>query len=406
MVTKQIEYTPLLQKTIDSEARTIINVGGSGSSKSWTIAQRMVLHFVNEKNKQLIITRKTMPACKRSSYGLIVKLLKDYGYYGRVRHNKTDHTISLGSNVMLFFGLDEPTKTKSIDEGANYIWMEEADEFAYDDYMAFSQQLRKPPGNELNHLYLSFNPIDGNGWIPTKLIGAEGVEVIHSTYKDNPLADEAWVKALEDTLKTDENYYRIYALGEWGRLENLIFPDYILVDELPKEFDAWCYGLDFGFSESHKMALIKVLLLGQKLYWQECILESGMTTSDLIERLGHFDRGDIYADSARPDQIEEIFRAGYNIYPANKSVQTGIDVCKRQPIHITKDSVLLSKQVKGYCRKVDKNGNILEEPTKFNDDGPDAGRYGTLGITERFGFATAAPELRKPMTKRPSFSFG
>ena len=254
-MTLKIEYTPLLQKTKDCRARTVVNIGGSGSSKSWSIAQLMVLKFINEENKQFVITRKTMPACKRSSYGLIVKLLKDYGYYNLVNHNKTDHTISLKNNKMLFLGLDEPTKAKSLDEGSNYTWMEEADEFTYDDYMAFGQQLRKQPGNEINQIYLSFNPIDGNGWIPTKLIGNRGVEVIHSTYKDNPFIDEEFKKDLEDTINRDENYYRVYALGEWGKLEHLIFPNYELVDALPSEFDAWCYGLDFGFSISHLMLL-------------------------------------------------------------------------------------------------------------------------------------------------------
>ena len=120
-----IEYTPLLTRANNCKARTIINVGGSGSSKSWTIAQLMILKFINEQDKQFIISRKTMPALKRSSYNLIINFLKkcvfgqtedgrSISYYDRCTHNKSDNTISLNNNTMLFFGIDEPTKAKSI----------------------------------------------------------------------------------------------------------------------------------------------------------------------------------------------------------------------------------------------------------------------------------------------------
>ena len=402
-IAREVGVTPIYQKTRECKAKTVVNVGGAGSSKSWSIAQLLVEKLTQEHDKQFIITRKTMPALKRSSYGLIIDLLKGYGVYQESHHNKTDHIYTYHDNTMWFMGLDEPAKVKSIKSGVNYIWLEEADEFTYDDYMMFKLQLRKHTETERNQIYLSFNPIDGGGWIPQKLIPQNDVEVIHSTIDDNPFAEEDYRDDLNKRVEGDENYYRIYRLGEWGRLENLIFPNYLLVDELPKEFDAWCYGLDFGFV--HPTALIKVLLLEKKLYWHECLCTSGLTNADLIERLGHLDRGDIYADGAEPQRIEEIYRAGYNIYPANKDVKMGIDTCRRQPIHITKESDSLIKQIRGYQRKVDKNGVVLEEPVKAKDDTVDAGRYGTLGITERFGFATARPGGNKPVSKHSSFRF-
>lgn len=406
----EVGVTSVYDRTRACKAKNVVNVGGAGSSKSWSIAQLMVEKLTQEEDKQFVIARKTVPSLKRSNYRLIIKMLKDYGVYREERHNKSDHIYRYRQpgwkkdNVMLFMGLDEPTKVKSLDEGANYIWMEEADEFNYNDYYAFKLQLRRQTKDERNQIYLSFNPIDGNGWIPKRLIPQDDVEVIHSTIDDNPFAEEDYVKELNRRADGDENYYRIYRLGEWGKLENLILPNYVLIDALPEEFDAWCYGLDFGFV--HPTALIQVLQIEQKLYWHECLCASGLTNSDLIERLGHLERGDIYADSAEPQRIEEIFRAGYNIYPANKDVRMGIDACRRQPIHITKESATLIKQIRGYQRKVDKNGTVLEEPVKANDDTLDAGRYGTMGMTERFGFATASPCLQKPRTKRPSFSFG
>ena len=42
---------------------------------------------------------------------------------------------------------------------------------------------------------------------------------------------------------------------------------------------------------------------------------------------------------------------------------------------ITKSSVNLIKEIESYSWKTDLNGNILEEPVKFNDHALDALRY-------------------------------
>jgi len=400
--TKKVGYTKIFEKIMASKARTLINVGGAGSSKSHSIAQTHVVKLFNEENKQFIVARKTMPALRRSSYGLILDLLHEYDLYKYVNHNKSEETITLPSknNKMWFFGLDDPSKAKSIAGGASYVWLEEADEFTYDDYLAFKLQVRRPvKAGERNQIYLSFNPIDGNGWIPTVLMkegNEEDIEIIHSTIDDNPFADPEYVRNLKQLALEDENYYRIYVLGEWGRLENLIYQNYDFVSDLPEKWDAWCYGLDFAYT--NPTSLVKVVMSDQQLYWHECIYETKLTNSNLIEKLSHFERGDIYADWAEPQRIAELRNAGYSVIEANKDVKLGIDVCKRQPIHITDGSVNIKREVRGYHRKKDSNGNVLDEPHKVADHAMDAGRYGTMGLTSRFGFATARPRPTEPIS--------
>src|SRR3990167_4686195 len=89
--TKQVGYTSVFERNRNSKARTVIDVGGSGSSKSHSIAQLMIEKFVSEQDKQFVIARKTMPALRRSSYSLIVGLMEEYGIYKYVEHNKTDN---------------------------------------------------------------------------------------------------------------------------------------------------------------------------------------------------------------------------------------------------------------------------------------------------------------------------
>lgn len=400
MEQREIGVTAIYERNRDAEKKTIVNVGGSGSSKSFSVAQLLIEKLVNEDDKRFVIARKTMPACKRSSYDLIINFLKDYGIYREDKHNKTDHIYRYKNNEMLFLGLDEPTKIKSISTGVNYVWLEEANEFTYDDYRMFWVQVRKQtPESERNHLYLTLNPTDESSWIPKRLITEEDVEVIHSTYKDNPFLSQDYVRMLENSINEDENFYRVYVLGEWGKLENLIYRNYRVSPELPEMDGAkWAYGLDFGLV--NPSAVVKVYLLNDKFYLEERLYKTGLTNSDIIEFFTHEEKGDIFADPSAKQMIEEIFRANLNCYEAFKDVKAGIDLCQRQTLTIPESSDNLIKEIRGYHWRKDKEGNILSEPVKLHDHLMDAMRYAIFGITERYGFATLRPGDRKPITKK------
>ena len=215
--------------------------------------------------------------------------------------------------------------------------------------------------------------MDENSWIAQKLAKEADVELIHSTYHDNPFCSDEYIKILEDLINQDQNFYRIYVLGEWGKLENLIYKNYQLVDSPPEEYTQKAYGLDFGFV--NPTALVAVYLVEDKVYLEELIYQTRITNADLIELLKQLPKADIYADSSEPQRIEEIKRAGFNIYPALKDVKLGIDIGKRRTLYITKSSANLIKEIHGYQYKKNKDNQVLEEPVKFNDHACDAFRY-------------------------------
>ena len=406
---REIGVTPIYHRTRECKAKTIVNVGGSGSSKSFSIAQLLIEKLIQEKNKRFVIARKTMPACKRSSYDLIIGFLRDFknddgvSLYDAGAHNKTDHIFRFKTNEMLFMGLDEPTKIKSISTGVNYVWLEEANEFTQEDYQMFVLQVRKT-SEELNHIYLSLNPIDEGNWIARKLINEENVEVIHSTYKDNPFLGADYIQYLENSINEDENFYRVYVLGEWGKLENLIYRNYKVIPELPELDGAkWCYGLDFGLV--NPSAIVKVYLYDGRFYLEERLYKTGLTNKDIIEFLSHEEKGDIYADPSAKQMVEEIRQAGYSAYEAHKDVKDGLDLCQRQTLTIPESSDNLIREIRGYQWKKDKDSNIISEPVKLRDHLMDAMRYAIYGITERYGFATVKPGGDKLQSKRSSFRF-
>jgi len=394
---RNIEITPIFKKNLETKKTLVINRGGARSSKSHSIAQIFISELTNGENKSLLITRKTFPSLRISAYKMVIDLLKDYGYYSYCHENKTEHTIiwPYNNNWLLFSSIDDPEKIKSTEW--NKIWMEETTDFTYEDFLTLFLRLSKPtnPG-EINQLFMSFNPIDAFHWIKLKLIDPEMlkkeedrrlIEIV-STYKDNPFLPQDYIDMLLTLKETDLNYWHIYGEGEWGVLENIIYHnwDTIHPNYWPEDFSFTIYGLDFGFN--NPSALIQIGMKDGELYEKELLYKSDLTNTQLIEQLDDLisNKSDyIFADTSEPARIQEISKAGFNVYPSDKSVKDGIDYVKSQKVHIHQESENLIKEKRGYKYKETRDGQVLDEPLKFNDHLMDAERYALYTFHVMFG---------------------
>ena len=375
MKRREIEVTKIYEKTVSSKKEIILNRGGARSSKSYSLAQFFIEKLTKEKNKKFLITRKTMPALRVTALKNIVDLLSDYGYYDFCQHNKTENIIKLGTNWMLFASIDNPERIKITE--FNYIWTEEANEFTYADYVILKLRLSGPTKkSEPNKIFLSYNPSDINSWIKKRIETDEKAELIISTYKDNPFLSDEYVSIIEGLAAQDENYFTIYGFGEYAELEHVIYRPYILDSEWPMSFDETYYGLDFGFN--NPSALLEINEKDGDKYLVEKLYQSNLTNAELIEKLNVLVRNKndyIFADSAEPNRIEEISRAGFNVFPSDKSVKDGIDFTKRCRIHSKSENINLNRERESYSYKKNKAGDVLEEPIKFKDHLMDAKRY-------------------------------
>jgi phage terminase large subunit len=374
---KKIYYTSVFEKNLFSKYQTVVNIGGARSSKSHSLAQLLAYKMRTEQNKNFGISRKTMPALKMTAYRVFIDMLKEWGLYNIDQHNRTEHfyDFPLNKNRIQFFSLDDPEKIKSSE--FNYIWMEEANEFTYRDYITLLTRLSgKKKENELNQMFLSLNPSDQECWIAKKLLTQNNVELIKSTYKDNPFLDKNYTDILENLKNEDINSYRIYTLGEWGNVEGRIYTKYDFIEKLPEIYSEKFYGLDFGYNVP--TALVEILIKDGEVFIDEKLYEPKLINTDLIKILEDLipDRHcEIFADSAAAADIEEISRAGFNIHPSNKDVKAGIKFVKKFCLHITKKSDNVIKEIKSYAWKKNKADEKLDEPIKFNDHAMDAIRY-------------------------------
>lgn len=383
----KIQATRVFFENYNSEAKEIIDRGGAGSSKSYSLAQMFCNKLLTEKNKRILVVRKSLPSLRISVYQTMKEVLATFKATKLVKEEKVGMNWYYDTNYLHFGSVDNPEKLKSSDW--NYIWMEEATDFTEEEFKIIRLRLRAPSSDgKKNQVFMSFNPIDEFHWIKTKIVDAslrgerKGVQEIVSTYQDNPFLPEDYVEELKALGQQDINHYRIYTLGEWGRMEHLIYTNWDLVSALPDDLHKMkvAYGLDFGFNAPS--ALIRIWIRGAEIWEEQLIYKKGLTNKSLIEQMElvippeHKRRVPIYADSAQPDRILEIQQAGFKCKLAQKNIQDGIDSVKRFKVHILMASDDLIKEKRAYSYKIDKKtGNITDEPIDFMNHLMDAERY-------------------------------
>ena len=377
------QVTPVYTRNLKATKTVVVNVGGADSSKSYSLAQLFIGKLVSEKNKTFLICRKTRPALKLTAYRLVIDLLKQYGYFAHMTHNKSDLTLTVKglNNFLVFASIDDPEKYKSAE--FNYIWMEEANDFTWEDFIILKLRNRaKTVEGEPNRMYLTCNPSDVEGMV-VRVLKEPDSEEIHSTYLDNKFASETDIAVLEGLREQDEAYWLIYAKGKFAKLKGQIHELVMWGSGPYPECEEYINGLDFGFVNPNELLKIGVDMEHMTLYVTELIWASGMTNADLAKEMKKVileeDRGqEIYADSAEPARIEELYHEGFNIHGADKekkSVLNGIDAVNRFKIVSREENVNFNTEMKGYKRKVDRKGIVQEEPVKFRDHGPNALRY-------------------------------
>ena len=326
----------------------------------------MIVKAAQGINSEFDIIRKHFPSLKASIMKDFFDILLGMGAYSEKFHNKTENIYRYNGSTFNFYSLDEPQKIRG--RKRDYVVMNEANEFTYEDFQQINWRTNK-------QLYLDFNPSDEYHWIYEKVLGRSDCQFIHSTYLDNPFIPNELKKEIELLKDQDENYWKIYGLGERGMSQQIIYTNWD-EREFPDTSDVF-YGLDFGYN--NKTALVKVAVGDGEIFCKVLIYEVGMTNSDLISRLAETagKNDEIYADSQGVEKIEEISREGFNIRGSDKSVFDGIDFLKRFKIHIDPESEGLIKEIKSYRWKTDKEGRIVtpEQPVKFNDHALDALRY-------------------------------
>lgn len=362
---------------LNCKNKVVVLYGGSGAGKSYTIAQYLLIEKLYKTPARVLVTRKVNPSIRLSVYKLFLELLEKYKIpYEEARSIQTIY-FPLSGAELIFRGMDDPEKIKSAE--FNYIWMEEANEFDFDDYQQLKLRLRRP-SKDINQLFLSFNPV--MSWIKDFLFDQQAekdIGILNLTYKDNPFLPSEYIELLKTLETQDDAYYTVYVLGQFAEIGEAIYTKWEMLNEMPTRFDDIVYGVDFGFN--FPSVILEVGLQDNNIYVLREFYETRLTNADLIQVMKKFitnKKRTIYCDPSEPDRIEEMRREGFFATKGDNDVLAGIDFLKSRRIYINPECVHTLKEIRNYSWQ--KAGTIiLDKPVKINDHTMDALRYATTG---------------------------
>ncbi|EQH27624.1 TPA: PBSX family phage terminase large subunit [Clostridioides difficile] len=387
-------FNPIyLKHQLNNNNRYQIYFGGSSSGKSFSLAQRTVLD-VFKGNRNYLIVRNVQSTLKRSCLNEITKAISNFKLNEYFQVNKTDMIITckLNNKQILFCGLDDVEKVKSItpiDGVITDIWVEEATET---DYKAVKQLDKRLRGKSkvVKRLTLSFNPILKDHWLYTEYfdiweddkqyVEKDNVSILKTTYKDNKFLAEDDIKALEN--ESDKYYYEVYTLGNWGVLGAVIFKNWRVEDfsDIENTFDNFRHGIDWGFADD-PFAYVKSHYdrMRRKLYICDEIEAVGLLNREAAPLVSKKANGDlVICDNASPKDVAEFSDLRINAVSARKgagSIEYGIKFLQGLEIIIHPRCQNFKNEINKYKYKEDKNGNILPIAVDKDNHLIDALRY-------------------------------
>ena len=233
--------------------RYLVLKGGGGSGKSIFAGRKVLERAATEPGHRVLVCRKVATSIRKSCFDQ----LKDqaYTYYADQiafipKGENSDMYIRFKNGSVIFFsGLDDTEKLKSIFD-ITMIWIEEASELQEADFNQLDIRLRTDFPYYLQ-MIISFNPVSITHWLKRRFFDRKDPRALvhESTYKDNRFLTEEAVRRLEAFRDTDEYYYMVYCLGQWGVTGKTVFNARLVAERLeivrkrkPKKQGYFAYG--------------------------------------------------------------------------------------------------------------------------------------------------------------------
>ena len=348
----------------------IVNKGGTRSGKTWSLLQLCATLATHCDGILISVVGETLPFLKRG-------VIRDFrsmmgGAWNADKWNATDLVYSFDNGSQIeFFSADNEGKVHG--SARDVLFINECYFVDWEIYRQLEVRTRAL-------IFLDYNP-RSRFWVDDNILGKPDVALIHSTYQDNPFLTDRQRQAIE-AYKDDENWWRVYGLGEIGSVEGLIYTRWATVPEMPSPFKREFYCIDFGFTND-PTSILRVRLSGGELWVEELAYRTAMLNGDIVNVLKQYNvprNADIVCDSAEMKSIADINNVGgYRAKPCVKgrgSIVSGISAVQAYQINVTKNSLGLIDELRNYSWKRDANGNYINIPIDRYNHSLDALRYG------------------------------
>lgn len=314
------------------EVSEVVSKGGRASTKSSWISVELVLLILKDPQIHACVFRKYGNTLRTTVYAQVVWAIAQLGLTRKFRCTVSPMEcvyIPTGQKIM-FFGMDDPGKVKSIKVPFGYIgvdWFEELDQFDGPEQIRNVEQstLR---GGPFSMTFKSFNPpAMARNWANRYALEEKpGKLVHHSTYLTTPpewlgprfLADAEHLKATNPTAYRHEYLGEVVGSGTQV-FENLQLRD--ISDEEISQFDRITNGVDWGWypdpwawNRMHYDAARRTLYLFSELTRHRTSNQD--TAALLMERIPQDEL--VIADSAEEKSVSDYKAFGLNCRASEK----------------------------------------------------------------------------------------
>jgi len=357
--------------------RYIINQGGSSSSKTFSILQLLTV-IATSRKVTIDIASESVPHLKRGVLRDLPIVFEQMGLNFELMFNRSDNFIKFENGTKInLIALDNPGKARG--SRRDILFINEANLIPYETALQLFIRTHE-------QIFVDYNPTNAF-WVHNKIIpnNPDNCLLIKSTYKDNQFLPQSEIDELE-SRKGDNNFWRVYGLGELGKAEGLIFDNVearIFTKEELQRFDRIFEGIDWGFAVD-PFVFVKCYYnrKHRNLYIYDEIYKVGIDNRAAIAEVKakHTPGSIIIADSEEPKSIYEFSDAGLPMQKARKgpgSVSFGIK--KLQGLtHIYIDPQRCPntyKEFSEYSYEEDRDGNLKSIYPDKNNHTIDSIRY-------------------------------
>ena len=410
-------YKSVLSDILQHKHTHYIGKGGRGSTKSSFYGGIAIpLLIVANPNANAVCFRKVGNTIQNSIYSQVVWGIEKLGLTSLFHIPKTYSNpivyMPTGQKIM-FMGMDDPNKVKSIKVERGYIaitWWEELDQFAGENELRKVLQSTMR-GGELFWNFMTFNPpISKTNWAneyADDMQNRDGVLVTHNTYLDVPSSwlGEPFFEEADLLKQRNERAYTHEYLGIAVGTGGDVFPNVVEFDsdtimpngrKMSETFDHIYNGIDWGYAidpfrfvrmhfDPKKLDLYIFREYNSNLKRNEDVFRELYDEHKLVSRTEQ-----VIADSAEPKSIADFKAYGAFIRAADKgpdSVRYGIKWLQGLH-HIYIDRRYCPKtwyEYVNYEYEQDKDGNFISDYPDAMNHSIDATRYALQKYCNRKG---------------------
>ena len=228
IILNESAYSKKFYNPIHSHDRYIVAFGGRGSGKTDSFYIKYLLELFQPYYFRLAYINKEKINIRDQQYAGFKRVAKRIGVYDLLRFHDGDYRITnpINGNSLIPKGMDDPEKTKGLDD-ITAIWWDEINKGTLNDFLTLNALLRSPQAKYLQFA-ISFNPVSEQHWLRSEFFSENNpyqlkesykgeTLLCHSTYLDNEFINQKeYLKTLEKGANGDINRMLVDIQGKWG----------------------------------------------------------------------------------------------------------------------------------------------------------------------------------------------